>query len=217
MGAVAGAIASGRVPAGGEAGDPWSSWVNPTSIVGGLLAVTVGAYLAAVYLIWDARRLGDDSMVEYFRRRAVAAAFVAGVVAFVGIFVLRSDARYVFDGLTSRALPLVVLSTLCGIGSLVLLARRSHRGARVLAAGAVASIVWAWGLAQWSYILPTSLKVSAAAAPSSTLATVLVVFGVAAIVIVPSLALLYVLDQRSLLPEESVDSQPAAGGSTPAS
>jgi cytochrome d ubiquinol oxidase subunit II len=110
MGAVAGAIASGRVPAGGEAGDPWTSWVNPASIVGGVLAVTAGAYLAAVYLIWDARRLADDPMVEYFRRRAIIAAVVAGAVAFVGIFVLRADARYLFDGLTSRALPLVVLS-----------------------------------------------------------------------------------------------------------
>ena len=217
MGAVAGAIASGRVPAGGEAGDPWSSWVNPTSIVGGLLAVTVGAYLAAVYLIWDARRLEDESLVEYFRRRALAAAVVAGVVAFAGIFVLRSDARYVFDGLTSRALPLVVLSALCGTGSLVLLMRRSPRGARLLAAGAVASIVWAWGVAQWSYILPTSLEVSAAAAPSATLATLLVVFGVAAVLIVPALALLYVLDQRSLLPEEGVGSGPAARESTPTS
>jgi cytochrome d ubiquinol oxidase subunit II len=205
------------VPAGGEAGDPWSSWVNPTSIVGGILAVTVGAYLASVYLIWDARRLGQDPMVEYFRRRAVVAAVVAGIVAFVGIFVLRSDSRYVFDGMTARALPLVVLSALCGIGSLVLLLRQSQRGARVLAAGAVASIIWAWGVAQWPYILPTSLKVSAAAAPSATLATVLVVFGVAAVVIVPSLAMLYVLDQRSLLPEESVDSQGATGASTPAS
>ncbi|HET6771724.1 MAG TPA: cytochrome d ubiquinol oxidase subunit II [Acidimicrobiales bacterium] len=217
MGAVAGAIASGRVPAGGEAGDPWSSWVNPTSIVGGLLAVTIGAYLAAVYLIWDARRLEDESLVEYFRRRALAAAVVAGVVAFAGIFVLRSDARYVFDGLTSRALPLVVLSALCGTGSLVLLMRRSPRGARLLAAGAVASIVWAWGVAQWSYILPTSLEVSAAAAPSATLATLLVVFGVAAVLIVPALALLYVLDQRSLLPEEGVGSRPAARESTPTS
>ena len=110
-----------------------------------------------------------------------------------------------------------MLSALCGIGSLVLLLRRSTRGARLLAAGAVATIIWAWGVAQWPYILPTSLKVSAAAAPSATLGTLLVVFGVAAVVIVPSLALLYVLDQRSLLPEEGVGSPTAAGGSTPAS
>ena len=37
MGAIAGAIASGRVPAGGVAGDPWDSWVNPTSVFGGVL------------------------------------------------------------------------------------------------------------------------------------------------------------------------------------
>ena len=213
MGAVAGAIASGRVPAGGKAGDPWTSWINPASVLGGVLAVTAGAYLASVYLIWDARRLGDDPMVGYFRRRAVVAAVVAGVVAFVGIFVLRADARYVFDGLTSRALPLVLLSVLCGVGSLVLLLRQEHRGARLAAIGAVASIVWAWGVAQWSYLLPTSLKVSAAAAPSATLGTLLVVFGVAAVVIVPSLAFLYTLDQRGLLPEESVDTSPVAGGS----
>lgn len=146
--------------------------------------------------------MADDSLVEYFRRRALAAAVVAGVVALAGIFVLRSDSRYVFDGLTSRALPLVVVSSLCGVGSLVLLLRRSPRGARLLAVGAVASIVWAWGVAQWPYLLPTSLKVSAAAAPQATLTAVLVVFGVAAVAIVPSLALLYVLDQRSLLPEE---------------
>ena len=162
-----------------------------------------------VYLIGDAHRLRDAAMVEYGRRRAVVAAVVAGVVAFVGIFVLRADARYVFDGLTSRALPLVAVSALGGTASLVLLRRRSHRGARLAAVGAVASIIWAWGVAQWPYILPTSLKVSAAAAPSATLATLLVVFGVAAIVVVPSLGLLYVLDQRSLLPEEGVDARPA--------
>ena len=70
FGAIAGAIATGRVPAGGEAGDPVDSWINPTSLLGGVLAVVVVAYLAAVYLIFDARRLGDDEMVDYFRRRA---------------------------------------------------------------------------------------------------------------------------------------------------
>ena len=79
FGAVAGAIASGHVPAGGKAGDPWSSWINPTSVLGGVLAVTVCAYLAAVYLVWDARRLDDSDMVEYFRHRAIGAAVVGGI------------------------------------------------------------------------------------------------------------------------------------------
>jgi cytochrome d ubiquinol oxidase subunit II len=212
MGAIAGAIASGRVPAGGQAGDPWSSWVNPTSVVGGCLAVTACAYVAAVYLVWDARRLSDAAMVEYFRRRALGASVVAGLVALVGAFVLRADARYVFDGLTSRGLPLVIASALCGAASLVLLLREAARGTRVLAAGAVATIVWGWGVAQWPYILPESLKVSQAAAPTATLEAVLVVFGVAALIILPSFALLYALDQKSLLPGEGVDAAPGAQG-----
>ncbi|MCJ7438873.1 MAG: cytochrome d ubiquinol oxidase subunit II, partial [Acidimicrobiia bacterium] len=156
MGAVAGAVASGRVSAGGQAGDPWDSWINPTSILGGVLAVVVCAYLAAVYLVWDAKRFGDEEMTEYYRRRAIGAAIVVGIVAFAGIFVLRDDARYVFDGLTSRALPLVILSAICGVGSIVLLVRHQHRFARLLAIGAVASVVIAWGVAQWPYMLPES-------------------------------------------------------------
>ncbi len=206
MGAVAGAIASGRIPAGGEAGDPWTSWVNPTSIVGGVLAVTVCAYLSAVYLTWDAKRLDDSAMQDYFRRRAIGAGVVAGIVAFIGIIVFHSDAEYLFDGLTSRALPLVIISGVCGVGSLFLLVRNADHGARLLSVGAVASVVVGWGVAQWPYILPTSLKVSQAAAPDGTLWTVLVVFGLAAVIILPSLALLYTLDQKSLLPEESAGS-----------
>jgi cytochrome d ubiquinol oxidase subunit II len=203
MGAVAGAIASGRVPAGGVAGDRWSSWVNPTSILGGVMAVTVCAYLAAVYMISDARRLEQDDMVEYFRRRAIAAAVVAGAVAFVGIWVLRADATYIFHGLTSRALPLVLISAVCGVGSLWLIARGLPGSARILSIGAVASVVVGWGVAQWPYILPTSLKISAAAAPDPTLWTILFVFVVAAILILPSLGWLYYLDQHSALTSDT--------------
>jgi len=172
--------------------------------------VTACAFLSATYLVWDARRLENDEMVEYFRLRAVIAAIVAGVLAFAGIFVLHADAEYLYHGLTSRALPLVIVSALSGAGSLYLLLRRSPRGARLLAILAVASIIGGWGVAQWPYMLPTSLKVSAAAAPSGTMGAILVVTGIAAVTIVPSLVLLYVLDQRSLLPAESVDEPPAA-------
>jgi cytochrome bd ubiquinol oxidase subunit II len=205
MGAVAGGIASGRVPAGGKAGDPVDSWINPTSVLGGVLAVCVVAYLAAVYLVWDAHRLGDEQMVEYFRRRAIAAGVATGLVAAVGIFVLAADADYLFDGLTSRALPLVILSGVCGVATLWLLRRHQHHGARLTAIVAVAAVVVAWGVAQWDYMLPESLTVDAAAAPSGTIAAVLVATVLAVVLIVPAFALLYVLDQRGLLPEEGVD------------
>ena len=209
MGAMAGAIGSGRVPAGGKAGDPVDSWINPTSVVGGVLAVAAVAYLAAVYLVWDARRLDDGEMVEYFRRRAIVAAGLVGIIGFIGIFVLRADAPYLFSGLTSRALPLVILGVLCGIGALVLLVRRSHRGARVLAIVAVASVIVSWGVAQWPYVLPESLTFAAAASPAGSLTAVLVVVGLAAVIVVPGFVLLFVLHQRGLLPDESVDDQPA--------
>src|SRR3954451_6835380 len=123
MGAIAGAIATGRVPPGGQSGDPWHSWVNPTSVLGGVLAVAVVAYLSSVYLVHDARRHGDDTMVEYFRARALVAAVVTGAIAMAGIFVLHADADYLFHGLTTRALPLVRLSAIDGLGSIVQLVR----------------------------------------------------------------------------------------------
>jgi cytochrome bd ubiquinol oxidase subunit II len=211
MGAIAGGIASGRVPAGGQAGDPVQSWINPTSVVGGVLAVAAAAYLAAVYLVWDARRLGEKEMAEYFRRRAVVAAAGVGVIGFAGMFVLAADASYLFDGLTSQALPLVIFSALCGVGALVLLVRHAPRGARLIAVIAVAGVIVGWGVAQWPYLLPESLTFSAAAAPTGTLTAVLAVVVLAGVIVVPGFVLLFVLHQKGLLPEEGVDDQPAVG------
>jgi cytochrome d ubiquinol oxidase subunit II len=212
LGAVVGSIASGRVPSGGKAGDPWTSWVNPTSVLGGLLAVAVTAYLASFFLVWDARRLSDATMVAYFRRRAFGAGVAAGVVALAGIFVLSNDAIYLFDGLTSRALPLVIISGIAGVGALVLLTRGTGTGARLAAVVAAGSLVVAWGVAQWDYLLPRTLTVSAAAAPSGTITAVLVATGLAVVLILPAFGLLYVLDQRTLLPEESMpETQPSQG------
>jgi cytochrome bd ubiquinol oxidase subunit II len=63
---------------------------------------------------------------------------------------------------------------------------------------------FAWGVAQWDYILPESLTVDAAAAPSGTITAVLIATGLVVVIIGPSFALLSSLDQRSLLPEESL-------------
>jgi cytochrome d ubiquinol oxidase subunit II len=201
LGTVAGGIASARVPAGGVAGDPVDSWVNPTSVVTGLLAVAAVAYLSAVYLVWEARRRDDAELTEYFRRRAVVSAVLVAGLGAVGMVVLHSDAPYVFDGMTGRALLVVVLGVLCGLAALVLLVGEAAHFARLLAALAVADLVIAWGVAQWPYLLPENLTVSAAAAPSGSLQALVFVVVLATLIVGPGFVLLYVLSQRQLLPE----------------
>ena len=62
-------------------------------------------------------------------------------------------------------------------------------------------MIWGWGVAQFPYLLPTSLRITEAAAPDPTLDAVFVVFAVAAVLVLPSLGLLYWLSQRDLLGE----------------
>jgi cytochrome bd ubiquinol oxidase subunit II len=202
MGTVVGGIASGRVPVGNAAGDALTSWLNPLSLLVGVLFVVTGAYLSAVFLISEARRFGDFQLERYFTVRALAAALVAGAVAVAGVIVLHDQAGHIYNRLTDQALPLMILSAVCGLGVLALLVRGGGRGIRPLAVGAVAAVVWGWGVAQFPYLLPESLTISQGAAPSSTLTAVLVVFGAAVLLVIPSLGLLYSLSQRSVLEGE---------------
>ena len=84
---------------------------------------------------------------------------------------------------------------------LVLLRRGARTGARPLAVGAVAAVIWGWGVAQHPYLLPKTLTIDAAAAPSATLTSVLIVFGVAVVLVLPSIALLFSLAQRGVIEE----------------
>ena len=124
MGTVVGAIAGGRVPVGNAEGDAVTSWLNPLSLVVGALFVATSAYVAAVFLVSDARRAGAPDLERYFVVRALIAAVVTGALAAAGLVLLHSDAKYVYDGLTGDGLPLVILSAVCGIAVLVLLAPR---------------------------------------------------------------------------------------------
>jgi cytochrome d ubiquinol oxidase subunit II len=215
LGAAGGAIASGRVPAGNAAGDPWTSWLNPTSVLIGLLAIAMCAYLAAVFLVADARR-SQPSLVPYFLRRATLAAIAAGALALVGIGVLQMDAPVLAGELTGRGWPLIVASAALGTFALILLRRNAPTGTRALAIGAVVAVVWGWGVAQYPDILPGSLALADAAAPAGSLEALLGVFIVAALVIAPSLALLYVLDQRSRLASHGLGSDAADAEPEPA-
>jgi cytochrome bd ubiquinol oxidase subunit II len=198
MGTVVGAVASGEVPAGGG-GDPISSWIGIVPLTTGVLFVAASAYVAAVFLVRDAGAAGDEDLGDYFGRRALAMAVIAGGAAVAGVLALRSDARFVYDGLTGPGLPLVIASGLCGLGALVLLARRVTLAIRQLAVAAVAAVVWGFFVAQHPYMLPESLTIDEAVGVSATQTGVIIVFVVAGIVCLPAFGLLYLLAQRRAL------------------
>jgi cytochrome d ubiquinol oxidase subunit II len=198
-GCVVGAIASGEVPREGY-GDPTGSWIGVLPFVIGVLFVAGGAYLAAVFLTHDAKAAGEKKVAAYFDRRALVSAVVAGLLSLGGIFALREEARYVFDGLVGPGLPLVIFSVLAGGAAFALLAlKRYEILVRPLAVGALVAVVWGWYVAQHPYLLPTSLTIDQAAGAYASLLVVIIVFLVAAVLVLPSLALLYVLSQKRLL------------------
>jgi cytochrome d ubiquinol oxidase subunit II len=191
LGAAVGAIASERVPAGNAAGDLVTSWVNPTSILTGCLAVVVGAFLAAVYLAADAARLGEADLDRTFRTRALISGVLAGALAVAGLVVLRHDARRIYDGLTSGlGLAAVIVSGVAGLGTIALVWRSKYQPARVSAAVAVAAVIAGWAAAQRPTVLP-GLTLHEAAASRATLIAVIVAVLVGGIILAPSLGLLF--------------------------
>jgi cytochrome bd ubiquinol oxidase subunit II len=198
FGAVAGGIASGRVPTAGH-GDPITSWLNPTSILGGVLAVLTCGYLAALFLVAEAHRESAPALEQWSRRRAVGSAVACGVVAVAGLFVLQNDANRLYEELLHHGWPLIVVSALAGLAALLLTLRPGRVSPaliRPLGALAVAAVLAGWGAAQYPYLLGTHLDLNDAAAPESTMTALLVVAVLALLLVVPSLVWLLVLTQR---------------------
>jgi cytochrome d ubiquinol oxidase subunit II len=196
LGAVAGGIASGRVPVGNAAGARWESWLNPTSVVLGVMFVTTSAYLAAVYLAADARRLRDPELERAFRIRAIGGGAVAGAVALAGLVVVHSDARPIWDGLTrSWGLVALVVSALAGLATIVLVWRSRFEAARAASTVAVVAVIAGWALAQRPNLLP-GLTIHEAAASRSTLVALIIATAVGSLILVPALGLLFNLYLR---------------------
>ena len=196
LGEVAGAVATGRVPRGFARGDIITSWWNPVGITCGVLAVGVCAYLSAVYLTADARRSGALDLSEYFRLRALIAGVIVGVMVVAALVIVHEDAPGLFHGLTHHGLPLVILSVVAGLGSLVLLGFRHYLAARPAAGLAVAAVLWGWGVSRYPHLLP-GLDIDHAAAPHATLVATTIAAVVGLLLVLPALAWLLLLFQRA--------------------
>jgi cytochrome d ubiquinol oxidase subunit II len=202
LGVTLGAVAAGEVPADGD-GDAFASWTGAVPLTIGVLAIATGASIAAAFLAADAKRADLPDLEEAFRRRALGAGVVAGALALGGLLVVREDARFLYDGLTSGAgLAMVCVSALAGLATVAVTWARRFAVARVTSAAAVAAIVVGWALAQEPDFLPGELTVDQAAAGDTTLTAVLICVAAGLVVLVPSLTLLYRLVLRGQLDSE---------------
>jgi cytochrome bd ubiquinol oxidase subunit II len=195
LGTAVGAIALGRVPVGNAAGNQLTSWLNPASVLIGALAVVFSGYLAAVYLAADSTRSPERSVATPFRHRALAAGLASGGLALAGLLVMRNSG---LDLTRGGALAAVCVSGVAGLLTLGLCWRSRFGLARLTAALSVAAVVVGWAAAQTPRLLPGLTVTQAAAGPSTLVALIIAVCG-GAVILIPSLVLLFTLFLRGQL------------------
>lgn len=196
LGAAAGAVASGRLPvtpAGAFTGDYLADWLSPVAIFNGFFTVGICAYLAAIYLTREARRSAEATLVELWRRRALATGIWMGVLSLAGLALLATELPALWDGLTARAWPLVALAVVAGFGSLLALWYQRFTAAVVAAGVTVGSVVWGWGVAQYPALIPPSITVQSAKAPDAVLWAMIAGIGLGMVLLIPSLGWLMAL------------------------
>jgi cytochrome d ubiquinol oxidase subunit II len=190
MGSALGAIAGGHVTVedGVITSGIWKPWLQPFSIVCGLIAVTICGYLAAYYM--TVRTTGE--MREDFRKRGLLAGFLLGALTTVALLVAYWDAEPFWDELADpTTLAVMGSAVVMGLASLVVLWRRWYALAPPAAAGTVALVIAGWGAAQYPYFILPHERISDVVAADATLAPFLITLVAGSVILVPSLALLY--------------------------
>ncbi|MCG8351454.1 MAG: cytochrome d ubiquinol oxidase subunit II [Chloroflexales bacterium] len=163
-------------------------WLMPLSVVIGLLALAICAYLAAVYLANET----TGALQEDFRRRALLAGTVVVGLSVVLLPLLATEAPFLWSGLTQlRAAPIIVVGAGAALLSGWALLRRQHRLARGATVAQVACLLAGWGVAQYPFLIYPDVTLASAAANPATLRFVLYTLPLGIALLAPSLWLLF--------------------------
>lgn len=206
LGASVGAIASGKLRLASDGqfdGNYLTGWLSPMALFTGFFVVVMCSYLAAVYLAREASQGKDESLVQLWRRRALATGTWTGVLALAGVVYVATDAPLLWQGFRERSWPLVIASIIAGCMAQVALAREAYRTAVMSAAGAVTMVIWGWAAAQYPYLVPPEITVESAKAPDNILWLLMVTIAGGSALLVPALLYLFYLFKSG--------SRPAAG------
>ena len=219
FGTIAGALASGniRVSAGPPLqvqANPWTTWTTPFALACGLFAVALCSVLAATYLTVDAQKAGDLEITTGFRRRALIAGAVTAVLGALAAGLAISEATTLWHGLVGKALPLSIAAVVIGLATAAALIRNLNSLARILVAAETVSILLAWGVAQWPYLIVPDVTIDNAASPASVLGPMLIVSVLGLVILLPSLWYLFSVVKRGPAPTKSGrDAAPGPGTS----
>lgn len=116
--------------------------------------------------------------------------FLTGVIVLAGLYPVAHDAPTLAAGLRSHALPLLVTALLGGFAAVMLVFWQRYALARVPAVAAVGSVITGWGVGQYPWLLVDEVTISDAAGADATLAGLLVVVALAAVIVLPALGYL---------------------------
>ena len=192
QGLTLGALATGRIRVenGQVTTGFFAGWLTPFALACGVFALSLFAFLAAVYLTLDTR--DEPDLQNDFRRRALWSELALAPIALVVFFTSKTGAPAMYDGLTRWWAPLLLAWTsLFALAALVALWLRRFSAARIAAIGQATVILAGWSLAQYPNLVTPDVTVANAAAPEATLRLLVLALGAGAIVLLPSLAFLF--------------------------
>lgn len=170
---------------------PLSLELDVFVIAGGFFMLALVAALAATYLTVAAT---DVAVREDFRRRAIVSLVVAGVASWLALAVA-GDVAPLLVSRVGLGLP-AVAGTLFGVLALAMQVTRRFRAARVVVGALVSTVVIGWAVAKGEVLVWGEHTLASSRAHSATLQVLLAASVVAAVLVLPSLALLFSVFSR---------------------
>ncbi|TMC80558.1 MAG: cytochrome d ubiquinol oxidase subunit II [Chloroflexi bacterium] len=193
LGLSAAAVASGQIRVKGTPIETnlGSLWLTPFSLTIGLMAVTLCATLAAIFLTVEATNNKEAELAEAFRLRGLVAGALTALLGAIGLLLSSSLAPFLWNGMIGHALPLVIATMLIGLAAAATLFFRYYAIARVLIVAETAFILGSWGVSQIPYLLPPDVTVDAGAGAPSTLLLLLIGIIIGMALVLPSMWFLF--------------------------
>ena len=202
LGVNLGAVASGRlaeVSSTASFTDRFvAPWLAPFPLSVGILTIALVAYLAAVYLLVEAR---DPDLRTLFTRRAMLSCAAVVVAAAVALWQARRGAPEIYAGLRHTVVGPLGVAVAFGLhlGAFVALWNAHAWAARWCAITGAVVMLWGWALSQFPFLVEPHLTIGNAA-PPPTLHVLALSLLLGSMVLFPLLYYLYRIFKGRVLP-----------------